>query len=485
MQKLRQLTGNELRTLLHELGFEIEATTDKHERYMYQNAKKALRFTIPTYNYYVHEPVLENLVRRFHGTIDEGIINQYFHVDSTIATNLETQNIYFDHVRRRPSSYIGAKNSRALHTILDWSLASVIDQAAAGYCNEVTITIQADQSLVIEDNGSQLPQQLEASPHQEWLAGTLDNVMQGVKARLWGQMNYRIITALSKIAYIRVTANNTKWSQRYTEGIAPRPAEIAARATEDTIGTHITLQPDFSILDPDAKFNDADLMSRLQELAFMTPALRITLVDERKQPTLRKTFHSSDGLATFLQFVNRDREVLHKVIHGRATRTHRVHPGRPPYEIEIDFACQFTTDDTEMILSYANYEQTLFGGVHVDCLHSGVISPFISQADKAGLIDRKTTEIISADFFPGFTGVIHILTPFAEYCGQFRDQLSGDDVGHVTYLTVFGIVEEFIKHNPEVLPIIINRTLDRNSQRVRRRFGEWTDDLLPPIPKLR
>lgn len=485
MKSLQPLKWSELHQILLLLGLEVEGENDGHQRYKFEKRPLPLRLTIPRSGYYVPENILKNLVLRLSHVIDEATLDYHFYTSKQDRVNSEFTELQIEHIRSRPGMYIGAKDNRALHTLLDWALASVIDQASSDHCTEVRVTIRTAGEFVVEDNGTWLPEQLLNSSQNGWLAKIVDDSALSVKSAHWGSMNYRIFAALGQRVSLVIVGRTKTWKQTYLHGAMQEPIQISVNMPDERIGTKLHFVPDPTVLGDDLTFNDADLHTRLHELAYLRPDLRITLVDERDQTPRRTVFNSSQGLAEFLRHINRDKTNLHEVIHGRMMRDEWFYPGGPKFEIAVDFACQFTADDTQYSLSYVNYDQTLYDGVHVQGMRSGVISPFISMAHDADIVNRRTLELVAEDFFPGFTGIIHLCTPYPEYCGQFRDQLTGDTGYQAAYQSVFGVVESFLQSNPDVLKLIVYRALERKQQRDSRRFGDWSDDRLPPVAKLR
>jgi len=484
MKHLRELKGSELIALLGNLGFEVVQVSDKHFHLRYIEGSNVQELIVPQYQFYVPKVVLDAIVKQIANVISETELENYFyHIPKdTFEVNEQFQ----DHVRLRPGMYIGATGSHGLHHLLELAIAATLDQAQAGVCDKLTVTVLPNARIIIEDNSKHLPNLLlneQDSPNT--LIAFIDQKLDGIQMSKWGGFNFHIITALSKYSEVQIKIDNMFWQQRYEQGIAIEPLSIATDAPNTGTGTRIELHPDLSVFDEGSNFNQADLVVRLRELAFLIPSLEITLVDDRHKPAQREVFAYPGGLVDFLRYVNRDRETIHEVISGRIVRDSKVSHSNQTGSIQIDFACQFTADETQMVFSYANLADTLFGGSHVYSLQSGVISPFISLADKSGLLDKHTAEITYADFFPGFTGIISVQSPHLVYCGQLREQIADEDAAHETYCAVFEAVEEFIEQNPDALRSVIQRTHDHKHSKDLRRYGDLADDLLTPVAKLR
>jgi DNA gyrase subunit B len=484
MKHLRELKGSELIAILENLGFEVVQVSEKHFHLHYVDDTKVLELIVPKYEYYVPKDVLSAVVKQIAHVLSDAELDSHFcHIPkAAFEVNHEFQN----HVRLRPGMYIGATGSHGLHHLLALAIASTLDQAQAGTCDKLTVTVLPDERIIIEDNSKHLPYLLrneQISPVT--LIAFIDQKMNGIQMSKWGGFNFHLITALSRYSEVQIKIDRMVWRQRYEQGIPTEPISISTNAPDADTGIRIEIHPDMSIFDQGCSFNYANLVVWLRELAFLVPSLEIALIDERRQPFQHEVFSHPDGLAGFLRYVNRDRKAIHEVISGRINRDSEMRYSDQIRPVQIDFACQFTTDDTQLIISYANLDETLFGGSHVFSLESGVVSPFISLAHESGLLDRHTAEITGADFFPGFTGIISVQSPYLAYCGQLREKIADEAISRETYHAVFGVVEEFIRQNRDALQSVIRRTLERKHSKDLRRYGAVADELLTPTAKLR
>jgi len=391
-------------------------------------------------------------------------------------------------VRLRPAMYIGSTGEAGLHHLVYEVVDNSVDEALAGYCTEINVTIHEDDSLTVVDNGRGIPVDLHAEEGVSaaevvmtklHAGGKFDSNSYKVSGGLHG-VGVSCVNALSERLELEIWRDGFTWEQEYARGIPKAPLAKAGKAGRRT-GTKITFKPDSSIMDA-TKFNFDTLATRLRELAFLNKGLTITLADEREEPARSTEFHFSGGIAEFIQHLNKGKNVLHdKPIYFEGEREL---PNGGTLTMEV--ALQYNDSYSETVFSFANNINTVDGGTHMSGFRSALTRTINAAAQSAGLFKEKDASLTGDDVREGLTAVVSVKLPQPQFEGQTKGKLNSDIQGYVVQLINEKLGEYFDK-NPSVMRKIISKAIDaarareaaRKARDLTRRKGALDSGGLP------
>jgi DNA gyrase subunit B len=389
-------------------------------------------------------------------------------------------------VRLRPAMYIGSTGEMGLHHLVYEVVDNSVDEALAGYCTEVGVTIHIDNSMTVVDNGRGIPVDIHAeegvSAAQVVLTklhagGKFDSNTYKVSGGLHG-VGVSCVNALSETFHLEVWREKGTWEQDYERGIPKAP--LAKTGKSNKTGTKITFRPDPSIMDA-LEFNFDTLAQRLRQLAFLNKGLKITLSDERGDEIRTEEFFYSGGIAEFIKHLNRGKSVLHeKPIHFEGDRE------LPTGKLTIEVALQYNDSYSENVFSFANNINTVDGGSHLSGFRSALTRTINAAAQQAGLIKDQKENLTGDDVREGLTAVISVKLPQPQFEGQTKGKLNSDIQGQVVQL-VNEKLGEFFDKNPAITKKIISKAIDaarareaaRHARDLTRRKGALDSGGLP------
>ncbi len=389
-------------------------------------------------------------------------------------------------VRLRPAMYIGSTGEMGLHHLVYEVVDNSVDEALAGYCTEVGVTIHIDNSITVVDNGRGIPVDMHAeegvSAAQVVLTklhagGKFDSNTYKVSGGLHG-VGVSCVNALSETFHLEVWRDKATWEQDYEKG-APK-APLAKTGKSSKTGTKITFKPDTTIMDA-SEFNFDTLATRLRQLAFLNRGLKITLSDERGDNIRTEEFFYSGGIAEFIKHLNRGKVALHdKPIHFEGERD------VPNGKLFIEVALQYNDQYSEIVFSFANNINTVDGGSHLSGFRSALTRTINAAAATGGLIKDTKDNLTGDDVREGLTAVISVKLPQPQFEGQTKGKLNSDITGQVTQL-VNEKLGEFFDKNPSVAKKIISKAIDaarareaaRKARDLTRRKGALDSGGLP------
>ena len=300
-----------------------------------------------------------------------------------------------EHVRLRPGMYVGGVDSRALHHLIYEVVDNSIDEALAGRCDSVMITLHDNGYVSIGDNGAGIPvgmhstgkSALEVVMTEIGAGGKFDNSAYKVSGGLHG-VGVSAVNALSSELIATIYRDGNVWEQRYNEGIpASEVAPIRELEKGEATGTTVTFLPDFTIMDENS-FNYNTLATRFREMAFVTRKVSITLRDERVKPIPREiTYYFDGGLHSFVRYLNRNRRPLHDIIY--AERDIEFEGKNGSYSVGVEVSFQYTDSATTTELAFTNTINTPDGGTHITGLRSAITSVINRYARKSQYPERK------------------------------------------------------------------------------------------------
>jgi DNA gyrase subunit B len=391
-------------------------------------------------------------------------------------------------VRLRPAMYIGSTGEMGLHHLVYEVVDNSVDEALAGYCNVVSVTIHLDNSITVVDDGRGIPVGIHAeegvSAAQVVLTklhagGKFDSNSYKVSGGLHG-VGVSCVNALSDVFDIEIWREGYTWTQEYSEGVPKHPLRQAGKAGKKT-GTKITFHPDPKIMDA-LTFNFDTLAQRLRELAFLNKGLQITLTDEREDPPRIQPFLYSGGIAEFIKHINRGKNVLHeKPVHFEATTKDPV--GR---DITMEVALQYNDSYSDTVFSFANNINTVDGGTHLSGFRSALTRTINAFGQSAGLFKDVKENLSGDDVREGLTAVISVKVPQPQFEGQTKGKLNSDIQGAVTQF-VNDKLGEYFEKNPTVMRKIVSKAIDaarareaaRKARDLTRRKGALDSGGLP------
>jgi DNA gyrase subunit B len=391
-------------------------------------------------------------------------------------------------VRLRPAMYIGSTGEMGLHHLVYEVVDNSVDEALAGHCDLVEVTIHIDDSVTVIDNGRGIPVDMHAeegvSAAQVVMTklhagGKFDSKSYKVSGGLHG-VGVSCVNALSERLELEIWRDKFTWQQEYACGIPKTPLKKTGKAGAKQ-GTKITFKPDATIMDATV-FNYDTLSQRLRELAFLNKGLTIRLSDERVDPFKTHEFHYSGGIAEFIRHLNRGKSVLHdKPIHFEAERDL---PNGGTLAMEV--ALQYNDGYSESVFSFANNINTVDGGAHLSGFRSALTRTINHHGQTAGLFKDVKENLTGDDVREGLTAVISVKLPQPQFEGQTKGKLNSDIQGHVVQFVNDKLGEHFDK-NPTVMRKIVGKAIDaarareaaRKARDLTRRKGALDSGGLP------
>jgi DNA gyrase subunit B len=391
-------------------------------------------------------------------------------------------------VRLRPAMYIGSTGEMGLHHLVYEVVDNSVDEALAGHCNEVDVTIHIDDSITVVDNGRGIPVDMHAeegvSAAQVVMTklhagGKFDSKSYKVSGGLHG-VGVSCVNALSERLELEIWRDGFTWQQEYAAGVPKGPLKKTGKARQKT-GTKVTFKADPTIMDATV-YNYDTLAQRLRELAFLNKGLTIRLTDERVDPIKNHEFHYSGGIAEFIKHLNRGKSVLHdKPIHFEAERDL---PNGGMLSMEV--ALQYNDGYSENIFSFANNINTVDGGSHLSGFRSALTRTINFYGQQAGLFKDVKENLTGDDVREGLTAVVSVKLPQPQFEGQTKGKLNSDIQGHVVQFVNDKLGEHFDK-NPTVMRKIVSKAIDaarareaaRKARDLTRRKGALDSGGLP------
>jgi DNA gyrase subunit B len=372
-----------------------------------------------------------------------------------------------DHVRKRPGMFVGGTDIKALHHLIYEVVDNSIDEALAGRCDFVQVTLHDDNVVAIADNGGGIPVGMNKDLGIPTLEGVMTKLGMGGK---FGGGAYKVsgglhgvgvsaVNALSEQLRAQVFRDGYVWEQSYQAGRKVDDVhKVRKLKPDEPTGTIITFRPDFTILDPN-EFSYTTLAERFREMAFVTRRVTIRLRDERVRPIPRETtFYFEGGLHSFVRYLNRNRRALHEPLY--AEREVEIRPdGKAPYTVGIEVAFQYTDATTITELAFANTIHTPDGGTHLTGLRSAITGVINRYARKAGLLKDKDPNFSGNDTLEGITAIISAKHPDPQFESQTKVKLLNPEVQGAVSQVVTEAFNEFLELNPREARRIVEKCM--------------------------
>ncbi len=363
-----------------------------------------------------------------------------------------------EHVRARPGMYIGDTTLKGLHHLVYEVVDNSIDEAMAGHAKTVSVTVNSDGSVTVEDDGRGIPTGRHAQLSEEMGrdVSTLEGVMTVLKfggkfdkkayatsGGLHG-VGVTVVNFLSQWCEVEVSRDGFVWTQAYERGIATGPVQ-KVRATSRK-GTKTTFKPDGAIF-PNTKFQYDTLHKRLQELAFLNSGVRIKFRDERNGEG--DEFCYERGIVEFVEYLNRASQAVHPDV--------ILISGGSPEEVSYQIALQYSEEYTENVQSYANNIHTIEGGTHVSGFRSALTRTLNNYGKKENLF--KDLVPTGDDFREGLTAVISLRVPHPQFEGQTKTKLGNSEIEGIINAAVGDALQKYLEENPKNAKLIVKKGL--------------------------
>ena len=359
-------------------------------------------------------------------------------------------------VRRRPGMYVGGTDIKALHHLVYEVVDNSIDEALAGFCNRIDITIHPDSSVTVTDNGRGIPVEIQAQTGKPALEVVMTMLHAGGK---FGGSGYKVsgglhgvgvsaVNALSEWFEVEVSRAGKLHRQRYERGIPTGPIKVVGKSVSAATGTKQTFKFDHQIfkeVDLDYRFDT--LIQRFREMAFVTKGITIHFIDERADREM--TFYFEGGLTSFVRYLNKNRETLHKTVAVEK-------------EIEgvvVDAAVQYTDAYSESAYAFANTINTIDGGTHLTGLRTAVTRTINDYSRKSGLLKEADPNFTGEDTREGLTAIVSVKLAEPQFESQTKVKLMNPEVQTYVQQVVTEAFGTFLDENPTEAKAIIQKCL--------------------------
>ena len=376
-------------------------------------------------------------------------------------------------VRKRPSMYIGDVGVRGLHHLVYEVVDNSIDEAMAGFCDHIEVSILEDNSIRVQDNGRGIPTGMHPKEHRSALEVVLTVLHAGGK---FNKDSYKVsgglhgvgvscVNALSDSLVAEIHREGKIYQQKYSKGKPLTQVEVIGEC-EDT-GTTITFHPDPEIFNVTTIYNYETLANRMRELSFLNRGIKITLTDKRtlvdeyvvdangnssptgKQIYKNDVFYSQEGLKEFIKYLDASQEEI--IPEPVCVTSDKIIP--------IDIALQYNNGYKETILSYVNNIHTIEGGTHLQGFRMGLSRSLRNYADKNKLLEKVKVELTQEDFREGLTAVVSVKVAEPQFEGQTKTKLGNSEVTSIVSQATSAAMDQYLEENPKYAKLIIDKVV--------------------------
>ncbi len=365
-----------------------------------------------------------------------------------------------EHVRKRPSMYIGDVGPRGLHHLVYEVIDNSIDEAMGGYCDKIDLTINEDNSITVLDNGRGIPvgihkkegvSALEVVMTKIGAGGKFDKDSYKVSGGLHG-VGVSCVNALSEKLIATVYRDGKIWEQKYERGKAIDSVKEIGDSKSN--GTSVTFLPDKEIFSETIEYNYETLSLRMRELSYLNKGIKISITDKRKKDKkgnyFCENFFSKEGLKEFIGFLDETREsIIGNVISMEGEKN----------GIPVEVAMIYNTSYSENLHSFVNNINTHEGGTHLAGFRRGLTSTLKKYADSSGLLDKLKFEIAGDDFREGLTAIISVKVSEPQFEGQTKTKLGNRDVTSAVSQSVSDMLESYLEEHPNDAKVIVQKVI--------------------------
>ena len=368
-------------------------------------------------------------------------------------------------VRKRPGMYIGSTSSRGLHHLVWEIVDNAIDEALAGYCKNIEVTVCKDNSIIVKDDGRGIPVDI----HPKTGKSTVETVYTVLHAGgKFGGGGYKVsgglhgvgasvVNALSDWLEVKVYKNGNVYFQRYSKGGHPENAlEVVDKCDSTRTGTTVHFLPDDEIFTETTVYDYDILKNRLKELAFLNKGLRISLYDEREADK-KDSFYYEGGLIEYVAMLNKNKGPIHETILSVEGEEN---------DIKVEVALQYNETYNESIYSFVNNITTPEGGTHEDGARRALTRILNKYASSAGILKEKDDPLTGEDVREGITMIVSIKHPNPQFEGQTKTKLGNSEVRGITDKIFSEAFERFLMENPDQARIIVDKSMTPSRARV-------------------
>lgn len=364
-------------------------------------------------------------------------------------------------VRKRPGMYIGTTSLRGLHHLVYEIVANSVDEALAGRCDDIEVVVHPDNSVTVTDNGGGIPVGIHPKmgiPTVEVVhtvlhaGGKFGGGAYTVSGGLHG-VGASVVNALSEYMEVDVYREGCVYRQRYERGLTVTPLQIICD-TEKT-GTKTTFKPD-SLIFEETVFDFDSMITRYREMAFLNKGITIRLIDERQEEKVVKNLHYDGGIVSFVQYINKDKEVLHDYpiyIEGKKDTS------------TVEIAMQYNDRYVENVFSYANNIATTEGGTHMTGFKAAITKVLNDYARKYNIIKENDKNLMGEDVREGLTAVISVKLLDPQFEGQTKTKLGNSDIRSLVENVLTEKFTDYMEENPSVSRIIMDKCLTASRAR--------------------
>lgn len=390
--------------------------------------------------------------------------NQYTTAQLQVLEGLEP-------VRKSPGMYIGSTGPSGLHHLVYEVVDNSVDEALAGFCDKIDVTINVDGSITVEDNGRGMPVDI----NEEYGMSGVEIIHTKLNAGgKFGGGGYKVsgglhgvgasvVNALSEKMEVEVKRNGNLYRQIYVRGESQTPLEIVGDAKGT--GTKSTFWPDPDIFE-DTNYDYNTLMQRLREMAFLNKGLKITIKDEREGKKKKETFFFEGGLKEYVAFLNKNKEPLHKdVIHFEVAKKNNM---------EVEVAMQYTDAYSELVLTYANNINTIEGGTHLAGFRSAITRCINDYARKNKFLKDKDAALTGDDVREGLTGIVSVKLERPQFESQTKIKLGTSEVRGFVETATNDNLTAYLEEHPKEAKAIIDKCLQASRAREAARKARET-----------
>lgn len=387
-------------------------------------------------------------------------------MDKTSQTSYGAENIKIldglEAVRKRPGMYIGDTNIRGLHHLVFELVDNSVDEHLAGYCKNVNVTIHADESVTVEDDGRGIP----VSIHEEsgvsatevvltklHAGGKFDSSSYKVSGGLHG-VGLSCVNALAEVLIVQIKKDSRLYTQTYRRGVPDAP--LTEKGIAEGEGTKITFRPDPEIFEV-LTFTFDIISKRLRELAFLNKGLKISLKDERADVENAIEFLYSGGIQSFVEYINQNKKLLHPTpIYFETTKN--------DYVTEV--AMQWNDTYKENIFSFCNNINTHEGGTHLTGLKGALTRTVNLYASKYKILGNLKENLLGEDIREGLTCIVSVKVPQPQFEGQTKTKLGNSEVKGLVENAVNDALFEYFEENPSIAKLICTKSIDSARARI-------------------
>lgn len=367
-----------------------------------------------------------------------------------------------EHVRMRPSMYIGDVGTRGLHHLVYEVVDNSIDEAMGGHCDAISVTINEDNSVTTRDNGRGIP----VGMHKKEGVSALQVVMTKIGAGgKFDKDSYKVsgglhgvgvscVNALSSNLKATVFKDGKIWQQEYERGKAMYPVKTIGDCKPEDRGTEVTFLPDTTIFTQTNEYSYETLSNRMRELSFLNKGVTISITDKRQKDEngefVSEVFYSDEGLKEFVKFLDGNREsLIQNVISMEGEKN----------DIPVEVAMIYNTSYTENLHSYVNNINTHEGGTHLSGFRRGLTSTLKKYADASGMLDKLKFEIQGDDFREGLTAIVSVKVQEPQFEGQTKTKLGNREVSSAVSQAVSEMLTNYLEEHPDDAKVIVQKVV--------------------------